>query len=85
MVVRSAVADNGVRFPAQKVEGGIVVIAEMKRGETLTLTPDSEPVLPDIELKSYEAKSSLDIVLNNELFTSYVYDKSLPSPTWVPF
>jgi hypothetical protein len=80
MVVRSAVADNGVRFPAQKVEGGIVVIAEMKRGETLTLTPDSEPVLPDIELKSDEAKSSLDIVLNNELFTSYVYDKKFAKP-----
>ena len=58
MVVRSAVADNGVRFPAQKVEGGIVVIAEMKRGETLTLTPDSEPVLPDIELKSDEARAA---------------------------
>ena len=80
MVVRSAVADNGVRFPAQKVEGGIVVIAEMKRGETLTLTPDSEPVLPDIELKSDEAKSSLDMVLNNELFTSYVYDKKFAKP-----
>lgn len=78
--VRSVTSDTGAKFPAQWVDGGILVIATMKRGETLTLTPQSESVQDDIVLDLDESKQSLDILLNNELFTSYVYDKKFAKP-----
>lgn len=78
--VRSAVAEDGRRFPAQKTKGGVIVIASMKRGEELTLTLSDESVRPDIELRDLADQSRMEVYIGGKFFTAYVYDTAFKKP-----
>jgi hypothetical protein len=80
MEIHSASISSGVEFPAQCVNDGVVVLATMKRGETIELTLAEKSVVPDIMFNIEENKKSLDVYLGNTYFTSFKYDPSYKKP-----
>ncbi len=76
----SAKAADGRVFPAQAVEGGVLVIATMKRGEALEVTLSEEAVCQKIELKANPEESRMEIYLGGKFFTAYVHDEQFRKP-----
>ncbi len=78
--IKSAVAEDGRAFPAERREGGVLVIATMKRGETLALTLSDREVRPAVELRVLPETFRTEVYLGGKFFTAYVYDTQFKKP-----
>ncbi len=76
--VTCAIAESGVIFPAQKTDGGIIVILTAKRDEKLTLTLSEEKKYNSISFLQGDEK--LDIMYDGKLFSSYQYFSNIKKP-----
>ena len=72
-VVGSAKTADGSVFPAQKVEGGILILADAKKGETVAVELCEEKAGLGVEIVERPEASALDVKIGGQLFTSYVY------------
>lgn len=76
--ISCAIDKDGNIFPAQKTEGGVVVILTAKQSDNIELELSDKNVFNTIALRSGSEK--LDILFDNKLFTSYQYLSDLKKP-----
>ena len=76
--ISCAIDKDGNIFPAQKTEGGVVVILTAKQSDNIELELSDKKVFNTIALRSGSEK--LDILFDNKLFTSYQYLSDLKKP-----
>ncbi len=75
----SCATDNaGNIFPAQKTDGGIVVILTAKQNDKIELELSDRKFFGNLSLLSNNEK--LDILYDEKLFTSYQYSSKLKKP-----
>ncbi len=70
---------DGRVFKAQKADGGVFVLADMKEGETVDLSFDSGDDT-GVEIENNEESKVLTVKINGEVFTTYTYSNELPKP-----
>ncbi len=76
--ISCAIDDNGNIFPAQKTDGGVLVILTAEKSDSIELTLSDEKVFDNITLSQEDEK--LNILFDNKLFTSYQYPSELKKP-----
>lgn len=78
--IRSAKAEDGRVFPAQCCDGGVLVLATMKRGEEIELLLSEEATRMPLELKNLPEESKMQVYIGGKFFTEYVYDTQYKKP-----
>lgn len=78
--IRSAKTADGRVFPAQRCDGGVLVIATMQRGEKLEATLSKESVCADVELRDIPEECRMQVYIGGSFFTEYVYDRRYAKP-----
>lgn len=74
------VTEDGTIYPAQPKDGGILVIADLDEEKEFTAELSQAPIQGGVEVRPAEDGKALDILINGELFTSYVYDRGYLKP-----
>ena len=77
--VSCAKTSDGRCFKAQKADGGVVFIADLKEGETVELT-FSNGDGKGVEIENDEENKVLTVKIGDEVFTTYTYSDELPKP-----
>ncbi len=80
--VTCAVDEKGNSFPAQKTDGGVIVILTSDSTEEVTLTLSSEVYEKTISFE--EENEKLNIFYNGKLFSSYQYLSEIKKPFFGP-
>ncbi len=75
--VTCAFDENGNYFPAQKIEGGVIVILSADKKE-ITLGFSDKKIFDPISF--IHGNEKLDILFNDVLFTSYQYPSDIKKP-----
>jgi len=76
--IRSAVTADGQFFPAQKCEGGVIVLVSGCAGTEMELTLSEQGVGDGVEL--VQGENRVDVMENGQFFTSYQYDPAIAKP-----
>ncbi len=76
--ISCAIDKDGNIFPAQKAEGGVVVILTAKQNDNIELELSDKKVFDNIALNADSEK--LDILFSGKLFTSYQYLSEIKKP-----
>lgn len=76
--VRSAIAEDGRRFPAQKCDGGVIVLITGRAGEEMELTLSDAAMEGGVEL--IQGENKVEVLVNGQLFTAYQYDPAIAKP-----
>lgn len=80
--ISCAVDEKGNVYPAQKIDGGVIVIITADKDEEIKLTLSNEKTFDDISFSAGNEK--LDILFNGKLFSSYQYLSELKKPFFGP-
>ncbi|MBE6782444.1 MAG: hypothetical protein E7536_00325 [Ruminococcaceae bacterium] len=80
--VTCAIDEKGNVFPAQKTDGGVVVIFTSDNTEEVTLTLSDKEYENVISLE--EESEKLNILFNGKLFSSYQYPSEFKKPFFGP-
>lgn len=78
--IRSAVTTDGRRFPAQKTPDGFVVIADAARDIPIELELSDESLGGGVSLLPAANEDALEVRIDDQLFTRYVYSDAFLKP-----
>ncbi|MFR5072591.1 MAG: hypothetical protein ACLTDS_10895 [Bianqueaceae bacterium] len=76
----SAVTEDGIIYPAQPKEDGVLVVADLDCDKAVAAQLSDKPAAGGVEVRPAEDQKALDIFIGGKLFTSYVFDRSLLKP-----
>lgn len=77
--VKSAVNSNGKTYPAQKCDGGVVIIADLVKGDN-EFTLNDKSIDSGITIVMDDDEKHIDFKIGGKLFTSYVYNPEFVKP-----
>lgn len=77
--IKSAVDNNGKTYPAQKCDGGVIIIADIVKGENQFTLGDKQ-LNGGITVIMNDHEKHIDFKIDDKLFTSYVYSSDFVKP-----